>query len=98
MYLHTYLVFQTKIYFCTDIIRDSFRCQRSTKPIYYRDVANILLIFSIVGGTTGEAMSLSIEERKAVLEAWIKAARPNGTKVIAQIGGAPLPDVRELVI
>lgn len=43
-------------------------------------------------------MSLSIEERKAVLEAWIKAARPNGTKVIAQIGGAPLPDVRELVI
>ncbi|PZC77822.1 hypothetical protein B5X24_HaOG202933 [Helicoverpa armigera] len=41
-------------------------------------------------------MSLSVQERKSLLEAWIAAARPFGAKVIAQVGGAPLPDVLEL--
>ncbi|XP_047033969.1 N-acetylneuraminate lyase A-like [Helicoverpa zea] len=50
----------------------------------------------LVGGTTGEGMSLSVHERKSLFEAWIAAARPFGTKVIAQVGGAPLPDVLEL--
>nr|XP_049704876.1 N-acetylneuraminate lyase [Helicoverpa armigera] len=50
----------------------------------------------LVGGTTGEGMSLSVHERKSLLEAWIAAARLFGTKVIAQVGGAPLPDVLEL--
>ncbi|XP_026743029.1 N-acetylneuraminate lyase-like isoform X2 [Trichoplusia ni] len=50
----------------------------------------------LVSGTTGEGMSLNVKERKELLEAWVSAAKPLGTKVIAQIGGAPLPDVLEL--
>ncbi|KOB76588.1 putative N-acetyl neuraminate lyase, partial [Operophtera brumata] len=48
------------------------------------------------GGTTGEAASLNVAERKQLLAAWIKAARPHGVSVISQVGGAPLPDVIEL--
>lgn len=42
-------------------------------------------------------MTLSLEERKSVLDAWIKAAKPAHTKVIAQVGGVPFPEVIEMV-
>ncbi|KAM3960482.1 N-acetylneuraminate lyase-like [Aphomia sociella] len=47
----------------------------------------------LVGGTTGEAVALSLEERKAALRTWLKEAHPLGIKAIAQVGGVPLPDV-----
>ncbi|XP_059047687.1 N-acetylneuraminate lyase-like isoform X2 [Achroia grisella] len=47
----------------------------------------------LVGGTTGEAVSLSLEERKDVLLTWINEAQPLGIKVISQVGGVPLTDV-----
>ncbi|RVE43726.1 hypothetical protein evm_011575 [Chilo suppressalis] len=50
----------------------------------------------VVGGTSGQAMCLSVEERQNLLECWIKAARPLGLKVMAQVGGAPMPDVLAL--
>ncbi|XP_028031357.1 N-acetylneuraminate lyase-like [Bombyx mandarina] len=50
----------------------------------------------LVGGTTGEAASLSLQERKDVLNAWLQSARRHKIKVIAQIGGMPLPDVIEM--
>lgn len=43
-------------------------------------------------------MSFNVDERKSLLKAWMTAARPFGAKVIAQVGGAPLPDVLELVM
>ncbi|XP_063367650.1 N-acetylneuraminate lyase-like [Cydia amplana] len=46
----------------------------------------------LVGGTTGESITLSLEERRAVLEAWVKA-RPEGMRIIMQVGGVPMPDV-----
>ncbi|KAF9806884.1 hypothetical protein SFRURICE_005841 [Spodoptera frugiperda] len=49
-----------------------------------------------VSGTTGEGMLLKVEERKSLLEAWVSVARPAQMKVIAQVGGGPLPDVLEL--
>ncbi|XP_028166060.1 N-acetylneuraminate lyase-like [Ostrinia furnacalis] len=47
----------------------------------------------LVGGTTGELASLNLDERKELLGAWIKETKPLGLKVIAQVGGMPLPDV-----
>ncbi|XP_050664150.1 N-acetylneuraminate lyase-like [Leptidea sinapis] len=47
----------------------------------------------LVGGTTGEFASLNVQERNEVLDAWLEAAKPLRMKVIAQVGGASLPDV-----
>lgn len=50
----------------------------------------------LVNGTAGEFMSMTVDQRKKVLEAWLKAAKTTGQYVMVQIGGAPLPDVLEL--
>lgn len=42
-------------------------------------------------------MSMNVEERKAVAEAWLKAAKSTKQHVMVQIGGTNLPDVLELV-
>ncbi len=48
-----------------------------------------------VCGTTGESLSLTVEERKAVLAAWI-AASPSGFDVIAHVGHPVLAEAQEL--
>ena len=50
-----------------------------------------------MNGTSGEGTSMTVEERRLVTEAWMDAARKNNLVVMVQIGGAPLPDVIELV-
>ncbi|XP_049878207.1 N-acetylneuraminate lyase-like [Pectinophora gossypiella] len=47
----------------------------------------------LVGGTTGEHMSLSVADRKKVVDEWVKVAKTTGLHVQVQVGGAPLPDV-----
>lgn len=42
-------------------------------------------------------MSLTMEERADVLEAWAKACKDLDIKIIAQVGGGPLDDVLKLV-
>lgn len=54
-------------------------------------------MFFAVNGTSGEGMSMSVAERKLVTEAWVKAAKETKQHVMIQVGGAPLPDVIELV-
>ena len=46
-------------------------------------------------GTTGEGVSCSMEERKAIMHAWSKASAGR-LKLIAHIGALALPDVKEL--
>src|SRR5699024_7912146 len=48
-----------------------------------------------VGGTTGEAMSLTIDERKVLLEKWIDVS-PKGFKVLAQCGHTTLTACKAL--
>lgn len=48
-------------------------------------------------GTTGEGMTMSVNERKEIAEAWQESARRNDQHLIVQVGGAPLSDVKELV-
>lgn len=48
-------------------------------------------------GTSGEGTSLSLQERKLLTEEWAKAVKTTKQHLMIQIGGAPLPDVLELV-
>jgi len=48
-----------------------------------------------VSGTTGEGICCSLDERKAVFDAWVKAAKGK-LFLIAHIGALALPDVQEL--
>lgn len=50
-----------------------------------------------VNGTTGEGTSMSVTERKLVTEAWVNAIKRTKQHLMIQVGGAPLPDVIELV-
>ncbi|CAH2044999.1 unnamed protein product, partial [Iphiclides podalirius] len=50
----------------------------------------------LVGGTTGEHMSLSVGDRKKVIDSWVKAAKTTGLHIQVQVGGAPLADVLDL--
>ena len=49
-----------------------------------------------VDGTTGESLKLSLEERKAHMEAWITAAQPFGMTVIVHVGAESLVDAKFL--
>lgn len=68
----------------------------SVVPLYAkylkeRDVRGVL-----INGTNGEGMSLSVDERKRLTEAWVAAARSENITLMVQIGGAPYPDVVDL--
>lgn len=58
----------------------------------------ICLVLPIsVNGTSGEGMSMTVEERKATTEAWAAAAKETKQILMVQVGGACLKDVQELV-
>lgn len=40
---------------------------------------------------------MSVAERKLVTEAWVKATKNTKQHIMIQIGGAPFPDVIDLV-
>ena len=48
--------------------------------------------WTFVSGTTGESLSLTVNERKSLYEAWVKA----GSQVIAHCGAESVVDAREL--
>ncbi|XP_032457066.1 N-acetylneuraminate lyase-like isoform X2 [Nasonia vitripennis] len=50
----------------------------------------------LVNGTTGEGMTMSVNERKEIAEAWSEATKSHDQHMVLQVGGAPLADVKEL--
>lgn len=50
-----------------------------------------------VNGTSGEGMSLSVDERKQTAERWQKVSEELKITTMIQIGGAAFADVIELV-
>lgn len=59
--------------------------------IVARNITNIM-----PAGSNGESLSLNVAERKALAEAWAKAAPAKGLKVYMHIGSESLPDSVEL--
>ncbi|XP_069360526.1 N-acetylneuraminate lyase-like [Maniola hyperantus] len=65
-------------------------------PAYAKYLADEEIKAVLVGGTTGESMSLSVADRKKIADAWVKAGKSHWLHIMVQVGGAPLPDVLEL--
>ncbi|XP_072929491.1 N-acetylneuraminate lyase-like [Epargyreus clarus] len=65
-------------------------------PEYAKFLVNNGIKNILVGGTTGEFVSLNVEEKKTVVDAWMKEAKVLDIKVMVHVGGAPLPYVIEM--
>jgi len=50
----------------------------------------------LVGGTTGDSVSLTLSERKALVEEWAPAARASGLTLLVHVGAEALGDVEDL--
>ena len=77
----------------------AFNADKSVNLEMIPQQVEILLSQNVSGayvlGSTGEGVSCSMEERKAIMSAWNKAS--NGRlKLIAHIGALALPDIKEL--
>jgi N-acetylneuraminate lyase len=64
-------------------------------PRYASLLADHGLRGAFVGGTTGESLSLTVEERRALADAWLDAA-PDGFAVLVHVASPSLPDARRL--
>src|SRR6056297_1815088 len=49
-----------------------------------------------VAGSTGEGMSLTLDERQQLAEAWVTAAKPLGLEVVIQVGHTCQADAIQL--
>ncbi|KAL4720801.1 hypothetical protein ACJJTC_015270 [Scirpophaga incertulas] len=65
-------------------------------PAYANYLANAGIKGVLVGGTSGEGMSLSVADRKQLVDEWMKVSKTAGLHVMVQVGGGPLPDVLNL--
>jgi N-acetylneuraminate lyase len=54
------------------------------------------VLYAFVCGTTGESLSLTVPERKAILEHWLKAGKDHGVTVISHVGCESINDTLEL--
>lgn len=62
-------------------------------PDYAKFLQKVGISGVLVNGTSGEGMSMTVEERKAVTQAWVSAVKETKQTLMVQIGGASLPDV-----
>lgn len=60
------------------------------------DLAEHKVPFAFINGTTGDSMSLSVPERKALAEAWVAAGAKYGVKIVNHIGTASIAESKEL--
>ena len=60
------------------------------------DLAKNKVPFAFINGTTGDSMSLSVKERKAIAEAWVAAGKKYGVKITNHIAAASIEDSKEL--
>eukprot|EP00854_Cymbomonas_tetramitiformis_P013562 gene13562-16035_t len=65
-------------------------------PAYAKFVAARNITNVLPAGSNGESLSLSVNERKALAEAWAAAAPPLGIKVYMHIGSESLVESQEL--
>ncbi|KDR19640.1 N-acetylneuraminate lyase-like isoform X2 [Zootermopsis nevadensis] len=73
-----------------------FSIQEDIIPKYAKYLSSIGIHAVLVNGTSGEGMSMTVDERKAVTEAWAMAVKETKQILMVQVGGACLKDVQEL--
>ncbi|XP_046997973.1 N-acetylneuraminate lyase-like isoform X1 [Schistocerca americana] len=62
-------------------------------PKYAKYLSDVGINAVLVNGTSGEGMSMTVDERKAVTKAWVDAAKTTKQVVMVQVGGACMKDV-----
>ena len=68
-------------------------------PEYYQFLKRNKVTGAFISGSTGEGVSMSLKERKAVAEAWADATNNDKDfKVMTLLGGISLTDCKELAI
>jgi N-acetylneuraminate lyase len=68
-------------------------------PAYYQMLKDNGVVGAFICGSTGEGVSLSLEEKKAVAEAWAKCTQDDETfKVMMFLGGTSLTDCKQLAL
>jgi len=65
-------------------------------PRYAKFLADAGVPAVLVHGTSGEGMSMTVQERKNLAEAWVSAVKSTKQHLMVQVGGCPLPDAQEL--
>ncbi|XP_061709064.1 N-acetylneuraminate lyase-like isoform X2 [Cydia pomonella] len=75
---------------------DDFTVNLHAIPAYAQYVLQSGYKSILVGGTTGEHMTISVADRKKVIDSWMAAVKPTGIHVQVHVGGAPIADVLEL--
>ncbi|CAG9823226.1 unnamed protein product [Phaedon cochleariae] len=78
------------------VFRNDLSVDVSIIPRYAKFLADNGVDGVLVHGTSGEGMSMTVQERKAVVEEWSKAVKTTKQHLMVQVGGCPLPDVIEL--
>ncbi|XP_028134146.1 N-acetylneuraminate lyase [Diabrotica virgifera virgifera] len=68
----------------------------ATIPEYARFLAKNGIDGVLVHGTSGEGVSMTVAERKAVVEVWAKVVKETKQHLMVQVGGCPLPDAVEM--
>lgn len=65
-------------------------------PKYAKFLADAGVPAVLVHGTSGEGMSMTVQERKNLAESWVAAVKQTKHHLMVQVGGCPLPDAQEL--
>lgn len=65
-------------------------------PDYYKFLKENGVKGAFICGSTGEGVSLTLNEKKLVAEAWVKANTDDDFKVITLVGGTCMDDCKEL--
>ncbi|PNF30658.1 N-acetylneuraminate lyase [Cryptotermes secundus] len=74
----------------------SFSIQLDIIPKYAKYLSSVGINAVLVNGTSGEGMSMTVDERKATTEAWAAAVKETNQILMVQVGGACLKDVQEM--
>ncbi|XP_055940141.1 N-acetylneuraminate lyase-like isoform X2 [Argiope bruennichi] len=76
--------------------KDNGEINPSVIPEYVDHLVRQGVKAAFVNGTTGEGLSLTVEERKTIAEGWVKAGKNKLDVVIIQVGANSIKDAREL--
>lgn len=77
-------------------LNDDLTVNYNVIPQYAKFLVDSGIKSVLVGGTTGENMSLAVSERKKLVDAWVTVSKTTGLHIQVQVGGAPLADVVDL--
>uniref|UniRef100_A0A0A9Z1Y6 N-acetylneuraminate lyase n=1 Tax=Lygus hesperus TaxID=30085 RepID=A0A0A9Z1Y6_LYGHE len=75
---------------------DKFKLNLDLIPAYADFLKKNGIEAILVGGTTGEGVSMSTAERKASAEAWKNAVKTTKQSLMVMVGGAALTDVMDM--